>query len=423
MRYLSLTEGDRKEMLSSIGVDNVKDLYQDVPKNDFSSYNLPDGLNEQELVSYFKTLSSKNLPAGETKFFLGAGCYRHFVPSVVDAVISRGEFLTSYTSYQPEISQGTLVAIFEFQSMICELTGMDIANASMYDGATATNEAIQMAKRLNKKKEKIVIANRLNPDYLRVVNTYLEDKNIFTDETDIDNKTACVVVSYPDYYGEPKDLSYYRKKCDEVGAILVVVNTEIVALGLLPAPKEADIVVGEGQSLGVGMVFGGPHLGYFACKKQFVRQMPGRICGVTKDKERKECYVLTLNAREQHIRRAKATSNICSNQGLNMLAFTVHLALLGGSGFKKLAKLNHYKAILLSKEISKHSKIKILNKHFFNEFVIQLPIKSDDFLVKMKAENILAGVKISDDKILVTTTELNSDKDIVSYGEALTKII
>ena len=410
-------------MLSAIGVKSVKELYADVPNEDFDEYNLPDGLTEQELVSYFKKQSNKNLSAGEVSFFLGAGCYRHFIPSAIDSIILRAEFLTSYTPYQPEISQGTLMAIFEYQSMICELTGMDITNASMYDGATATNEAIQMAKRLQKKRSKIVIIGKLNPEYLSVVDTYLEGESLFFNEENIDANTVAVIVSYPDFYGEITDLNYYRKKCDEFGVLLIVVNTEIVALGLLPPPSQADIVIGEAQSIGISMNFGGPHLGYFACRENFVRQMPGRICGATTDSDGKQGFVLTLNAREQHIRRAKATSNICSNQGLNMLAFTVHLALLGKNGFKKLAKLNHYKAVKLYKALLKTKKVKILNKNFFNEFVIELPISTKIFLTEMKKQNILAGVIIDDKKLLVAVTELNSDGDIKSYIDAVLNIL
>lgn len=422
MRYLPLANKDRKKMLDFIGVKDVYDLYTDIPKDAFAKeFNLPDNLTEQEVIKYFTKLSNKNTPAGETSFFLGGGCYRHFIPSAVDHIIQRAEFLTSYTPYQPEISQGTLAVIFEYQSLICSLTGMDIANASLYDGATAVVEAVLMAKRINKKKHNIVIANELNPDYERVLKTYLENEKVFHD-LDTDD-VAAIIVQSPDFTGTPHSLAEYRKICDEKGALLIVVNSEIVSYGLLPAPVEADIVVGEAQSLGVSMNYGGPHLGYFACKEKYVRQIPGRICGLTTDAEGKEGYVLTLNAREQHIRRQKATSNICSNQGLNMVAFTIHLALLGRNGLKKLAKLNHYKAKTLRDKLAATGKVKLVNDKFFNEFVIEVPVNADEFLKKMLAENVMAGIKVSDNQVLVTATELNSNEDFDNYANALNKIL
>ena len=422
MRYLPLKQSDKEEMMQDIGIKSIKDLYKDVPKEDFCKFDLPRKKTEQELVKYFQTLSNKNTDCTVASSFLGAGCYKHFIPSAVDAIISRSEFLTSYTPYQPEISQGTLAVIFEFQSLICELTGMGVANASMYDGATSTVEAILMANRIKKKKNKIVIANPLNPDYKRVIDTYIVDHNIeLVDKVDQD--CSCVIVQYPDFYGENCNLDKYRKICDENDALLIVVNTEIVALGLIAAPEQADIVVGEAQSLGVGLNYGGPHLGYFACRRELVRQTPGRICGFTTDADGKDSFALTLNAREQHIRRSKATSNICSNQGLNVVAFTVHLALLGKDGFSKLAKLNHYKTKLLHDKLKKIEGITIVNKNFFNEFAFESKIDADIIIKKMLEQNIFAGVKISQNTILASVTEVNSNEEIENYAKILAEIV
>lgn len=421
MRFLAHSNKDRDEMLSAIGVKTIDDLYSDVPNNIKSSFNLPDGLVEHKVFDFFKSLSNKNISASDVDFFLGGGCYRHHIPASVDHIIQRAEFLTSYTPYQPEISQGTLACIFEYQSLICELTGMDVSNASLYDGATALVEAVLMSKRI-KKKDRVLIANKINPDYLNVLESYIGKVNISLDKDDLDNISA-IILQTPDFYGSPAIIDEYKKICSEIGALLIVVNTEILAFGLIKPPKEADIVVGDAQSLGVGMNFGGPHLGYFACKKQYLRQIPGRICGLTKDKDGQDGFVLTLNAREQHIRRAKATSNICSNQGLNMVAFTIHLALLGKSGFTKLAKLNHYRAQLLFKKLSSIKNINVINKSFFNEFVIELPCKASIFLDKMLEKNIMAGIEVSDNSVLVTVTELNNIDSIDNYVNNIKEIL
>jgi glycine dehydrogenase subunit 1 len=420
LRYFPLSEATRKEMLSFLGVKDIKDLYEDVPQDilNKSNFNLPHRFSEQEVHSYLKNLAASNVDASQVGFFLGAGCYRHYVPAVVDAIIQRAEYLTSYTPYQPEISQGTLQVIFEFQSMICELTGMEVSNASLYDGATSLVEGVLMAKRINKKRNKVVILEELNPDYLRVLQSYLEGEQLYFKQDDIDEDTACVIIQTPDFYGTPHDITALRAICDKNGAMLVVVNTEIISLAMLKPFNLADIVVGEASSLGVAMNFGGPHLGYLATKKKYVRQIPGRICGLTEDNQARRGFVLTLNAREQHIRRDKATSNICSNQGLNVVAFTVHLALLGSNGLKKLAQLNHYKARSLYSKLSKNSKIKLVSKYYFNEFTYEVS-DADKFLAHMLKNNIMAGVKISDKKILTTITETNTDQDIDNFVKAL----
>lgn len=424
MRYFPLSKASCDSMLSSIGVDNIGELYQDLPKEIINkhNYNLPNHQSEHKVLSYLENLAKKNTDASKVSFFLGGGCYRHYIPAIVDSIIQRSEFLTSYTPYQPEISQGTLQIIFEFQSMICNLTGMEVSNASLYDGATSLVEAVFMSRRINKKKSNIVILENLNPDYNRVLKTYIEDNNISHGKNNINEDTCCVIIQTPDFYGIPHDIESIRTLCDEHNALLIVVNTEIISLALLPAPKQADIVVGEAQSLGIPMNFGGPHLGYLASKKKYVRQIPGRIGGMTKDKQNKSGFVLTLNAREQHIRREKATSNICSNQGLNVVAFSIHLALLGSNGMIKLAKINHFKAKKLYNILNKIPKIKMLSKTFFNEFAYEIPMDSDDFLERMLKENIMAGIKIGKNRILTTVTEVNNQEDMDNFSRNITKL-
>lgn len=424
MRYLALTEKDRQEMLKAIGVSSVDQLYDAVPaefllKKPIES--LPNHQGEIEVENFIRGLSNKNRAASAGPFFLGAGCYKHHIPSAVDHIIQRSEFLTSYTPYQPEISQGTLAVIFQFQSIIALLTGMEIANASMYDGATAMAESCLMAMRIKSGRKNIAKFGHLHPDYLDVTKTCL-DLNDAKFVEKIDETCAAVVVQYPDFYGDVTDLDAVRKECDAAGALLIVVTNEIVSLGLLPAPKQADIVVGEASSLGVGLNFGGPLLGFFACKKEFVRQMPGRICGATVDVDGKPGYVLTLNAREQHIRREKATSNICSNQGLCATAFTIHSSLLGEIGFKQLALINHKKACDLADILAKVKGVKVLNKNFFNEFTIELGCDAAEVNKKLLAKNIIGGYATGT-KMIVAVNELTSDADMKALASELEKIL
>ena len=426
MRYLSLTEQDRKAMLAEIGVNNVNDLFDAVPQEFLLKKpieNLSNHLGEIEVENYLKSLANKNRYAGSGAFFLGAGCYRHHIPATVDHIIQRSEFLTSYTPYQPEISQGTLATVFQFQSIISLLTGMQIANASMYDGATAMAEACLMALRIKNQKRKIVLFGDINSDYIEVTKTYLELSNSqLVDINGADESCSAIVVQYPDFYGEIVDLDEVRKKCDEIGALMIVVVNEILALGLINPPSQADIVVGEASSIGVGLNFGGPLLGFFASKKEFVRQMPGRICGKTIDAEGKEGYVLTLNAREQHIRREKATSNICSNQGLCATAFTIHSSLLGEIGFKKLALINHYKACKMVEMLENISGIKILNSSFFNEFTVEFNIEAQIVNKKLLEENIIGGLAVGN-KMIIAITELTSDEDMNTLSSSLKRIL
>jgi len=424
MRYLALTENDRKSMLAEIGVSSVNDLY-DAVENQFLLKNPITGLplhqGEIEVEKILQEFAKKNRPASQGPFFLGAGCYKHHIPSAVDHLIQRSEFLTSYTPYQPEIAQGTLTVIFQFQSIISLLTGMQVANASMYDGATSLAESCLMALRIKSGKKNIARYNDVNPDYLDVCKTFL-DLNSAKLQDKIDDDCAGVVVQYPDFYGNIPNLAEVRKKCDEVGALMIVVVSEILSLGLLEAPAQADIVVGEASSLGVGLNFGGPLLGFFSCKKEFVRQMPGRICGATIDADGKLGFVLTLNAREQHIRREKATSNICSNQGLCATAFTIHTSLLGEIGYKKLALINHQKACEAYEILSKIKGVKVLNENFFNEFTIEFSKNAHEVNKKLLEKNIIGGYCV-DNKMILAFSELTSEEDIKLLAKELSTIL
>lgn len=426
MRYLALTEQDRQEMLKKIGISSVNELYNDVADESLLKEpmsGLEDHQGEIEVDSRITSYAAKNRSAGEGPFFLGAGCYRHHIPSAVDHIIQRSEFLTSYTPYQPEISQGTLATIFQFQSIISLLTGMEVSNASLYDAATGLSEAFLMAMRVKKKRNTVAFANDVHPDYKKVAATFLdiaEAKEVTLDQ--IDEQTAAIAVQYPDFYGNVPNLDDYRKKADEVGAMLIVVVNEIVSLGLLEAPSQADIVVGEASSIGVGLNFGGPLLGFFACKKVNVRQIPGRICGASVDKDGKPGFVLTLNAREQHIRRDKATSNICSNQGLCATAFTIHASLLGEIGMKKLALINHKKACDFADKLAKVDGVKVLNDSFFNEFTIELTKDADEVNKKLQEKNIIGGLA-DGNKMILVVTELTSDADIEQFIKELQNIL
>jgi glycine dehydrogenase subunit 1 len=426
MRYLPQTKNSREAMLKAIGVSSVDDLFKNVPKSAFVKElaDLPMHQGELEVERQLSSYANMNHAAPDGPFFLGAGLYYHHLPSTVDYIIQRSEFLTAYTPYQPEIAQGTLTAIFEFQTMIAQLTGQEIANASLYDGATATAEAALMALRILKKRRKVCVGNALNPEYSMVLDTYMgnhDDVEVFQGEPDED--TACVIVQSPDFFGQPHAYDEWRKKCDETGALLIVVVTEIVSLGLLPPPSSADIVCGEAQSVGLPISFGGPHLGFFACREKFVRQMPGRLCGETVDADGKRGFVLTLNTREQHIRRDKATSNICTNQGLCALAFTVHMALLGEDGFKQLAVLNHEAACRLADKLSAIDGISLKTEAFFNEFAITVSKNAHDVVKALAAQNIIAGYAADEQTILLAATEMNTEEDMDALVSAISKAL
>jgi glycine dehydrogenase subunit 1 len=425
MRYLPQTKQSRDEMLRAVGAKNVDDLFKDVPAKAFikGKAKLPDHMGELEVERILGGYAAQNANATQGPFFLGAGSYYHHIPASVDHIIQRSEFLTAYTPYQPEIAQGTLQMIYEFQSFIALLTGQDIANASMYDGATACAEAALMAQRVTKRR-KITIGNDLHPDYREVLGTYMESfGDVEITDGEPDDQSACVIIQSPDFFGTPHEYDGWRKKCDASGALLVVVINEIVSLGLLPPPSSADIVCGEAQSIGLPMSYGGPHLGFFACREKYLRQMPGRLCGITEDADARRGFVLTLSTREQHIRREKATSNICTNQGLCALAFTVHMSLLGEDGFKRLAKLNHEAACGLADELKKVKGVKIVNEKFFNEFSIELPKSSKEVVTALAARGVTAGYALDRDRLLLAATEMTQPSDVKQLCDALKDVL
>src|SRR3989440_3623980 len=387
MRYLPLTPEDRTEMLARIGVADIDALFADIPvdKRLKSLPDLPRTKSEIEVERALGRLADKNIAAGSVPFFVGCGAYKHHIPASVDHLIQRSEFLTSYTPYQPEIAQGTLHYLFEFQTQVALLTGMEVANASMYDGSTACAEAVLMAHRITKRK-RAVLAGNLHPHYRETVETVssMSDHAVLAlppspggaDDilAAIDNETSCVVVQTPDFYGHLQDLRPIAEKAHAAGALLIAVITEIVSLGLVTPPGEmgADIVVAEGQSIGNALSFGGPYVGLFASRQKYVRQMPGRLVGETVDAEGKRGFVLTLSTREQHIRREKATSNICTNSGLCTLAFSIHVSLLGEAGLRRLAKVNHANALFLAEMLAAVPGVELLNDTFFNEFTVRV---------------------------------------------------
>lgn len=405
------TENIRQDMLKQIGCNSVEDLFKQLPIK-FKDFNLGQPLSELEIQKKVKSLAKKNKT--EYANFIGGGVYNKFIPAAVSYVAQRFEFLTAYTPYQPEISQGTLQIIYEYQTMISRLTGMDIANASMYDGGSVCAEAILMAHRINKaKKNKALVSSTLNPEYKEVIKTYtwaygieLEWFDILPENTE---DYCCVLVQYPDYYGEIKKLV----KPDTT----FIVCANLSALSILQPPIEADIVVGDIQPLGIPMSFGGPHAGYMACKECYMRQMPGRLVGRTVDADGNQAFTLTIQTREQHIKREKATSNICSNQSLIALCATLYLSLLGENGFKQTGIISANNAHNLANKL-KDKGIKVLSQDFFNEFVIEVE-SADKFLEKLKANNILGGIKLDTNKILVCATEMNSEDDIVNYIKAV----
>ncbi|HEY0027746.1 MAG TPA: aminomethyl-transferring glycine dehydrogenase subunit GcvPA [Allosphingosinicella sp.] len=451
MRYLPLAEADRREMLRTIGASSVEDLFVDVPEAARLAAKvdgLPDHASELSVERQLSAMARRNLAAGEAPFFLGCGAYKHHIPASVDHLIQRGEFLTSYTPYQPEIAQGTLQALFEFQTQVARLYGCDVANASMYDGSTAGWEAIGMARRITRR-TKAVLSGGLHPHYVSVAKTMAK----FTGDTletsvpqlgpepdttalldSIDAETSCVVVQYPDILGRIADLSELAERAHAAGALLIAVVTEPVALGLIKAPGEmgADIVVGEGQSIGVGLNFGGPYVGLFATRDKYVRQMPGRLAGETVDAEGKRGFVLTLSTREQHIRREKATSNICTNSGLCALAFSVHMTLLGETGLRRLAELNHAGAVQAAERLARVPGVELVSDTFFNEFTLRLSQEARPVVRTLADRGILGGVSLGrlypDEEALanglvVAVTEICTDEDVEALSRALEEIL
>lgn len=451
MRYLPLSDADRSEMLAVIGAPSIDDLFVDVPAEARQSGpigGLPFHASEMAVERHMARLAAESVSAGSVPFFLGAGAYRHHVPATVDHIIQRGEFLTAYTPYQPEIAQGTLQVLFEFQTQVARLFGTDVANASLYDGSTACWEAITMAGRVTRRK-KAVLSSGLHPHYVETArtmarftgDTLVTDAPSLNAQADddaviaaIDAETACVVVQYPDVMGRIPDLARIAAAAQAQGALLVAVVTEPVALGLLESPGTlgADIVVGEGQSLGVGLQFGGPYLGLFGCREKFLRQMPGRLCGETVDADGKRGFVLTLSTREQHIRREKATSNICTNSGLCALAFSIHLSLLGGTGLDRMARLSHERARRAGERLAKVPGVAVVNDAFFNEFAITLPRDARQVVRELADRQVLGGVSLGRlypgvealaGGLLVAATECTSDEDIEALGRALEEVL
>lgn len=451
MRYLPLTQPDREAMLAAVGASSVDALFADVPEAarlDGPVPGLPNHASELAVERHLSALAAKNLAAGTAPFFLGCGAYRHHVPASVDHLIQRGEYLTAYTPYQPEIAQGTLQMLFEFQTQVAQLFGCDVANASMYDGSTACWEAITMARRVTRR-GKAILSSGLHPHYVSVAQTMAKftgdvletSAPTLTADTDaealiaaIDGDTSCVVVQYPDILGRIPDLRPIAEAAHANKALLIAVVTEPVALGAIASPGElgADIVVGEGQSLGVGLQFGGPYVGLFACSDKLVRQMPGRLCGETVDAEGKRGFVLTLSTREQHIRREKATSNICTNSGLCALAFSIHMTLLGEKGLRQLASSNHARAVAAADRLAKVPGIELVNTSFFNEFTLKLSKEARPVVRTLADRGVLAGVSLGRlypgeadlaHGLVVAVTETVTAEDIETLATELEEVL
>ncbi|MDQ3636131.1 MAG: aminomethyl-transferring glycine dehydrogenase subunit GcvPA [Acidobacteriota bacterium] len=444
MRYIPNSPEERQEMLEEIGLSSAEDLFRSIPADVLLNRKLEvtHPLAENEVIGRMENFAETNTASRKTSF-LGGGVYSHFSPTVVDHLIQRSEFFTSYTPYQPEVTQGTLQYIFEFQTLVCQLTGMDVANASMYDGSTSMAEAFLMAQRVTRR-DKVLVAETVHPEYLQVAETYTQHGDltlgtigfdaksgrILSDDlSKLDKETAAVVIQSPNFFGCIEDLNTIADKAHEVGALLIVVVTEAISFGLLKTPGEcgADIVVAEGQSFGIPMSYGGPHVGLFACKQKYVRNMPGRLAGVAYDKNGNRGFVLTLATREQHIRREKATSNICTNQGLIALAATIYMETMGKKGLQEVAMQNAQKAAYAAKKISETEGYSLaFDSPKFNEFVVTGKGNAEELLERMRQdENILGGIALSkyyEDRpndFLVCVTETNTKNQIDSLIEAL----
>ncbi len=447
MRYLPLKPEDRAAMLDRIGAPSVDAFYEDVPKLarlGGKVDGLADHQGELQVTRHLERLAGKNRTASEGPFFVGCGAYKHHVPASVDHIIQRSEFLTTYTPYQPEIAQGTLQTLFEFQTQVAELTAMDVANASMYDGSTACGEAALMACRVTRRK-RVVLSGGLHPHYAATTRTLCEAQGIEVVQLDaavdgelalcdaVTGETACVIGQSPNVFGTVTDLSPVSEAAHADGALMISVFTEAVSLGLITPPGEmgADIAVGEGQSIGNPLTFGGPYVGLFAAREKLVRQMPGRLCGETEDADGTRGFVLTLSTREQHIRRDKATSNICTNSGLCALAFTAHMTLLGGTGLKRLAQLNHEAACDLADALAAVPGVEVLTPRFFNEFAIRVGKDAGEVLAALDEHGVVGGVRASrlfpegdmNDVIICAATECVTTEDIAAYADALGKVL
>jgi len=444
LRYIPNSPEERAEMLKTVGLNSAEELFDSIPAELRLSAPLktPPAISEMELLAGFEEMAARNLAARRPSF-LGAGAYSHYSPTVVDHLISRSEFFTAYTPYQPEISQGTLQAIFEFQTLVCQLTGMDVANASMYDGSTALAEAVLMAERVTRRK-KVITSASVHPEYLEVVDTYVQHYGIDFKRVDydaasgliseeglhaLDDQTAALVIQSPNFFGCIEDVRALAERAHSVGALLIVAVTESISFGLLRSPGacEADIVVAEGQSFGVPASFGGPYVGLFATRDRFARQIPGRLVGEAFDKEGRRGFVLTLATREQHIRREKATSNICTNEGLIALAATVYMETMGREGLREVATQCAQKAAYTARRINELEGFSLpFNAPRFNEFVVRAPVEAKGLLSRLASEkNITGGLALSryfkdrPNDFLVCVTETNSRKEIDALVDGL----
>jgi glycine dehydrogenase subunit 1 len=430
--YTPNTDADRREMLEAIGVSSTQDLFQDIPPQHRNpTLDLPPPASELELRREIEALAGENLVPGDYACFLGAGSYRHFVPAVVRALASRGEFMTAYTPYQPEISQGTLQAHYEFQSLVCQLTGMEVANAGMYDGSSAMAEAVLMAARITNA-DRIAVLDSVSPFYRDVLETYVQAPGLKIDpisagRTDLADGTACLVVQQPNFYGYIEDLAGLSELAHATGALLIV-SVDPISLGMFRPPVDfgADIVVGEGQPLGVAPTFGGPYVGLFACRQQYVRQMPGRVVGKTVDTRGRTGYTLTLQTREQHIRRERATSNICTSVGLIALMSTVYLAAQGRRGLEHIARLCYHKAHYAASLIAQIPGYSVpAEGTFFREFVVECPLPPAEINERLLGYSILGGLDVSatiPNGMLVCVTEMNPREEIERLANALAEI-
>jgi glycine dehydrogenase subunit 1 len=446
MSYIPHTDAERQQMLSAIGVTTIEDLFEAIPASHrFPRLNLPEPMSEMEVAAEMQALAEANEHGGDFVLFRGAGAYHHFIPSVVNHMLMRGEFYTAYTPYQPEVSQGTLQAIYEYQSMMCALTGMDAANASHYDGATSLAEAVTVSLEVTRhKRSKIILSHAINPQYRAVVRTYHQggDLKIVGDRGQasipdlvdmLDGDTAMLAISYPDFFGQVEDVTVVKDLVDKVheaGALLVMVVNPM-ALGLFKSPGElgADIVVGEGQPLGVPLGFGGPYLGFFATREKYVRKIAGRIIGETVDQDGKRAFVMTLRPREQDIRREKATSNICTNQGLMALAASVYMSLMGKNGLRRVAELCYHKAHYAADRIDGLDGYEVVReKVFFNEFVVKCPVPVAQINQRLVQSGIIGGYDLGKDyahlknHMLLAVTEVNRKDEIDALVEILAEV-
>ncbi|MEB3187300.1 MAG: aminomethyl-transferring glycine dehydrogenase subunit GcvPA [bacterium] len=439
--YLPHTEAERLEMLARIGVASIDDLYQAVPDSlRHFELEIPPSASELEVNRRLSSLAARNVPTSQVNSFLGAGAQRRYAPAAVDWVLHRSEFLTAYTPYQPEVAQGTLQVIYEFQSLICQMTGLDVANASLYDGSTAVPEAAFMAMRITRR-PRVLIARDVHPEYREVLATYASGPHADIAEVPLSGgmldrarlaelltpEVACLVVQVPSFLGTVQDMHSLAEQVHAAGALLVVV-ADPTSLGILEAPGAygADIVVGEAQAFGNAVAFGGPYVGFMACRETFARQMPGRIVGQTLDSRGQRCFTLTMQTREQHIRREKATSNICTNQALNALAATVHMAVLGPTGLRDLGRIGLQRAHALAEKLARLPGFSLaIDAPFFNEFVLRLPADANATTTALAERGILPGVALGHwypeyaDCLLVSVTELNTPEDCDRLVDAL----